>query len=858
MSLIRAPKSETARLRSVPAACILDGDSRVTWRSQGDHPLFEPEEIGAGKGFDKLWHNDDRERVARAVAASIQRGHSIFSARSARTGEWIDAVVHSRRGDAGRPLELLVSINASAEEGAAVDDYMTLFNAAPVALWTTHDPDASFILGNPASERRYIFATGENQSKSPPPGSPPPDNYRIFQNGSEVPADRLPMQRAVKGEDVLNEEYEIRLRDGRRNYAILNASPMRNARGDIIGCVCVDVDITERKRIETAQQRLLECSRVTGQAFFAALVKAIAGSLDARQVYIAEIDPKRPSILKTLAGVFDGEPKDFGTFEPVGTPCRHVVDSGKSIFISSNLLSLYPAADDLRATNMDSYVGAPLFGSDGSIIGVIGVCHDGPLATYMDPVELLELFGGRAAAEIQRLRIEQSLRQSEEEYRIITDAVPALITFVDTDGRYRFVNAAMKTWLDVDPQVAKGKHISEVVGASAYATIKDNITRALRGERQKFEALIPYDGRAAKHISAEYVPHVVDGEVRGFFAFITDITEQMAGAEALSKSERQFRTLFEHLPVGAALADSDGRAVLENDVFSRLLPAKGPDSSIFDRLSTAYGPNGTLLPLDAHPLRHALDGKVVREVELQCRRDDGTAAWVRMSAIPIFADKGQVTGALVVVADIEGEKQDEARRTLLINELNHRVKNTLASVQSIAAQTFRTSILTEDGLAAFEERLLALSNAHNLLTQEHWEGADLKRLSTLVLEPHDPGDGRVRTTGSSVRLKPPAALAFAMALHELATNAVKYGALSTPRGRVDLKWTVDKTPDGRRLRVSWIEKGGPPIRLPIKKGFGTRLIERSLAFELGSESTIRYEPDGVVCDIDADMSEISN
>ena len=517
--------------------------------------------------------------------------------------------------------------------------------------------------------------------------------------------------------------------------------------------------------------------------------------------------------------MFDGEPKDFGTFEPVGTPCRHVVDSGKSIFISSNLLSLYPAADDLRATNMDSYVGAPLFGSDGSIIGVIGVCHDGPLATYMDPVELLELFGGRAAAEIQRLRIEQSLRQSEEEYRIITDAVPALITFVDTDGRYRFVNAAMKTWLDVDPQVAKGKHISEVVGASAYATIKDNITRALRGERQKFEALIPYDGRAAKHISAEYVPHVVDGEVRGFFAFITDITEQMAGAEALSKSERQFRTLFEHLPVGAALADSDGRAVLENDVFSRLLPAKGPDSSIFDRLSTAYGPNGTAAALGrtSPPPRSRRQGRSRGRAAVQARRwHGGMGPYERHPDLRRQGPGDRGAGRRGRHRRREAGRgatdvADQRAQSPCEEHAGERPIDRRANVP--------TSILTEDGLAAFEERLLALSNAHNLLTQEHWEGADLKRLSTLVLEPHDPGDGRVRTTGSSVRLKPPAALAFAMALHELATNAVKYGALSTPRGRVDLKWTVDKTPDGRRLRVSWIEKGGPPIRLPIKKGF---------------------------------------
>ncbi len=228
-----------------------------------------------------------------------------------------------------------------------------------------------------------------------------------------------------------------------------------------------------------------------------------------------------------------------------------------------------------------------------------------------------------------------------------------------------------------------------------------------------------------------------------------------------------------------------------------------------------------------------------------------------MSGIPILNEGGVVTGALVVVADIHSEKLAEDRRSLLINELNHRVKNTLASVQSIASQTFRTSELTRDGLTAFEDRLLALSHAHNLLTHEHWEGADLKRLSALVLDPHHPGGNRLRVEGPSLRLKPPAALAFAMALHELATNAVKYGALSAPTGRVDLTWHMDDSGEARALHLVWRESGGPPVTEPARKGFGTRLIERSLAFELSSETSIRFDPEGVVCEIHADLREIT-
>ena len=478
----------------------------------------------------------------------------------------------------------------------------------------------------------------------------------------------------------------------------------------------------------------------------------------------------------------------------------------------------------------------------------------------MRPAEIVEIFAGRAAAEIQRIRSEATLRQSEQKYRVITDVIPSLVAFVDTEERYQFANAAYDRWFGLDPESLKGRALKDILAPEAYAVVSPNLARALRGERITFESYVPTPKGELRHFKAEYVPHYEGGLLRGVFTFVSDITELKRHEEALSQSEQQFRTLFEHLPVGVALTDRDGNILLENDVSTRLLPCKGQPGSgdIFDRSCTAHTSDGVVLPAGMHPLRQALRGFVARDIELLCQHAEGDDRWVRMSATPIFGDEHTVTGALVVVADIHGEKRDKARRTLLINELNHRVKNTLASVQSIASQTFRTSAVTKDNLEAFEERLLALSNAHNLLTNELWEGADLKQIVAIVLEPHDPGAGRLVTSGPSVRLKPAAALAFAMALHELATNAVKYGAFSTPDGKVELDWHLAPVPNGRRLRVKWKERGGPSVVTPIRKGFGTRLIERSLAFELGSETAVQYDPEGVICEIDADFREISS
>jgi two-component sensor histidine kinase len=202
--------------------------------------------------------------------------------------------------------------------------------------------------------------------------------------------------------------------------------------------------------------------------------------------------------------------------------------------------------------------------------------------------------------------------------------------------------------------------------------------------------------------------------------------------------------------------------------------------------------------------------------------------------------------------DIDDQKRAEEHQRLLINELNHRVKNTLATVQSIASQTLRNAGSLPEAKEAFESRLLALSRAHNVLTQENWEGANLHAVVAQAIEPYRSfGEERLRTTGPAVRLLPRTALAIAMALQELATNAVKYGALSNEGGRVDIRWSVDRSPGVPRLHLVWEEGGGPPVQPPSRRGFGSRLIERSLASDLEGEVRIDFEPTGVVCTVDA-------
>jgi two-component sensor histidine kinase len=200
------------------------------------------------------------------------------------------------------------------------------------------------------------------------------------------------------------------------------------------------------------------------------------------------------------------------------------------------------------------------------------------------------------------------------------------------------------------------------------------------------------------------------------------------------------------------------------------------------------------------------------------------------------------------------ERQEHQR--LLVNELNHRVKNTLATVQSIAMQTFRGDAATASSRETFEARLMALSKAQDVLTRENWEGADLGEVVREAVAPHCGDDrGRLAANGPQVMLPARMALALAMALHELCTNAAKYGAFSRPGGRVAIEWLLVVRGEQTRLRLTWRESGGPPVVLPSRRGFGSRLIERGLARELNGEVRLDYDPGGVVCTIDVPIPQ---
>ena len=248
----------------------------------------------------------------------------------------------------------------------------------------------------------------------------------------------------------------------------------------------------------------------------------------------------------------------------------------------------------------------------------------------------------------------------------------------------------------------------------------------------------------------------------------------------------------------------------------------------------------------------AISKKSSFELEHRVLRVDGTPGWTFSRAIPILNERSEIVEWFGTATDITERKKQEEHQKLLLNELNHRVKNTLATVQSLAMQTLRGPRTLSEARAALEARLMALSKTHDILTQEQWERAGLREIVSEALAAYTgrAGEQRIWTDGPTIHLEPKAALAVSMALHELATNAAKYGALSSESGRVKVSW--ERGDMGFRLR--WEESGGPPVTVPKKQGFGSRLIGQGLPIDLGGKVALDFRPQGVICVIDGPLS----
>lgn len=235
-----------------------------------------------------------------------------------------------------------------------------------------------------------------------------------------------------------------------------------------------------------------------------------------------------------------------------------------------------------------------------------------------------------------------------------------------------------------------------------------------------------------------------------------------------------------------------------------------------------------------------------------CPTAKGSPRWWDTTVSPIL-ENGRVTRVLATSRDVTSERTAEAHRQLLVNELNHRVKNTLATVQSIAKQSLRNAGVDLSVRDALEGRLMAIAATHNVLTDQNWSAASLRQIVDGSVAPYSANPSQLTITGQDLQVSPKPAVVMALAFHELAINALKYGALSAPSGHVDIRWSIQS---GDQLYIEWAERGGPAVRPPERRGFGSRIVELALPNELGGAVKVDYRADGLRCSIRSPLAAL--
>jgi PAS domain S-box-containing protein len=346
------------------------------------------------------------------------------------------------------------------------------------------------------------------------------------------------------------------------------------------------------------------------------------------------------------------------------------------------------------------------------------------------------------------------------------------------------------------------------------------------------------------------------GAVAGGVNCFQDITELKRAKAELREGEQRFGQLLEALPTAIYTTDRHGRLTYYNKAAIALW-GQAPDlgTQYWCGSWRLYHPDGRAMAHDQCPMAQALkEGRPIRGAEALVERPDGS----RVPAIPFPTPLHDATGALIggvnMMVDITERKEAEARQSVLHDELNHRVKNTLAIVQALASQTIRGNGVPEEVLAIFESRLGALSKVHDQFARAGWEVADLRSIIDDISAPYCKDGERVKLSGEAVKLAPRAALMLAMVLHEFITNAAKYGALSVPGGAVTVSWKVVAN-GGPHLSLDWREAGGPPVQRPAWRGFGSRLMERGITQDLKGSAQVFFDPAGLRCTLDIPLSD---
>ncbi|RWX81148.1 PAS domain S-box protein [Neorhizobium lilium] len=426
----------------------------------------------------------------------------------------------------------------------------------------------------------------------------------------------------------------------------------------------------------------------------------------------------------------------------------------------------------------------------------------------------------------------------------LLDSTQIATIFLDEDLRIKNFTPGMADIFSLR-ESDRGRPLTDIVSLLAYDDLRRDVAKVLR-ELTVMERELELQDRGASFVMRIRPYRSIERVIEGVVVTFVDVTARKEAERAKDVSERRFTAIVNQAAVGVTETDLEGRFLLANAAFETMAGQSAEDLRQIHR-------HDVINPEDVDAVsaqfeQATRDGKPF-EVEYRLLSAEGTSIWVHDSVSVLGDSDGRISSVISVTLEIEERKRAEEHAALLLGELDHRVKNILAIVSSIVAQTLKTNSSPEEFAETISGRITAITRAHSLLTSRRAGGTGtLRDLIETELKPY--GDRALRIEGPEVALTPKAGLSVAMAIHELASNAAKYGSLSVTEGQLTISWSVTEGLD-RRLQLSWTEANGPTVSgPPARRGFGTTVIDRSLSYEFDGEVTRSFEPSGVVCMIE--------
>ncbi len=716
-----------------------------------------------------------------------------------------------REGSSAAPLSVLFLQGLQSSDG--------FLENLPIGVYTC-DVDGCIV--------QYNRRAAELWGQSPAIGSPDQrfcGALKAFRpTGEPLALFEAPMRELLEtSQAICDREIVIERTDGSRITILANLDPLFDGHGKLVGGISCFQDVTRLKRAEAKAQEQDQ---------------RLAATYEHAAIAISEVDA------------------DGRLLRVNETACNLTGYSREELLARTIFDVTHP---DDRGTDAQSYGRQRDGHGDSYVIEKRLVRKDGRViwasvtsSSVRDAAGRF-LYGIRVMQDITGRKLgEEALRESERRYRELIEALPAAIYTTDAKGGITYYNRAAATLWGREPELGNENWCGswKIYWPDGTRLPHDEcpMAMALKEERpvRGFEAVAERpDGTRVPFAPYPTPLRDASGQLVGAVNMLVDISGRKDAEAALREQDQRLAATYEHAHIGIAEADADGRHLRVNETLCAIT-----GYSRQEMLERTFFDNTH--PDDIEPDRTLYAEQIAgaREryfVDKRYVRKDGAIVWVSVNSSVVRDAAGRFLYAVRVIQDVTERRRAELHQKALLDELNHRVKNTLATVQSLASQTLRGK-LDADLRASFDGRLFALSAIHDQLTRERWEAADFAFMLDDVLAPYRGGSvDQVSLDGGKVRLQPRAALTLTMVMHELATNAAKYGALSAPGGKLAVTWAVNGAGETRRLKVHWQEAGGPPVTPPSRRGFGSRLVERGITQELKGSVELDYAPSGLRC-----------